>query len=65
MWWTTSWKQIVLLHQAGLNTSFLEYKMMDKVHTTSNLKTKAVACKNHAGYINTQWGQNTADLMLK
>jgi len=51
MWSSTSWKQIILLHPAGLNMSFLEFKTMDKVHTSTNLKAKAVACKNHAEYI--------------
>jgi len=44
---------------------FSEFQIMDNVHIASNLKTKAVTCKNHAGYINTLWGQNTVDLMLK
>jgi len=44
---------------------FSEFQIVDNVHTASYLKTKAVACKNHAGYINTLWEQNTADLMLK
>ena len=40
--------------------------MTDNIHThPSKLKTKFVACENHVESINTPWGQNTANLVLK